>query len=184
MSSTFSPTCKGGAMRLLFSGADILRPDFTVLKNAFLGVDGAVIDYIGAERPTASYDEEKDMRGKLLMPGLYNMHTHTSMVLLRGLGSDLPLDRWLHEAMFPIEARLTPEDISVGTRLAMMEMLSTGTVSFTDMYDMPRVTVDEVSRAGMKANLNRPVLSFDPDERYEDNHRVTESLAFFADCNG
>lgn len=171
-------------MRLLFSGADILRPDFTVLKNAFLGVDGAVIDYIGAERPTASYDEEKDMRGKLLMPGLYNMHTHTSMVLLRGLGSDLPLDRWLHEAMFPIEARLTPEDISVGTRLAMMEMLSTGTVSFTDMYDMPRVTVDEVSRAGMKANLNRPVLSFDPDERYEDNHRVTESLAFFADCNG
>lgn len=171
-------------MKLLLCGADILCADWSVIRGGFLGIDGATIDYLGKERPTAAYDTEKDMSGTLLMPGLYNMHTHTSMVLLRGLGSDLPLDRWLHEAMFPVEARLTPEDISVGTRLAMMEMLATGTVSFTDMYDMPRVTVDEVTRAGMKANLNRPILSFDPAERYEDNFRVAESLAFVKDCNG
>lgn len=172
---------------MLLSHANILLRQsgkWEVLKNGYLGIEGDTIAYIGAQKPQVSYGEEKDLSGHMVMAGFYNMHTHTPMTLLRGLGSGLPLDRWLHEAMFPIEAKLTAPDISVGTRLAMMEMLASGVVSFTDMYDQSHVTVDEVVQAGMKANLNRPILGFDPAEAYEKNFRVQESLAFFRDCNG
>ena len=154
------------------------------LENGYLGIDGSAIRYIGRQRPAESYDEEKDMTGHLLMPGLYNLHTHAAMVLLRGVGSGLPLDRWLHEAMFPVEAKLTEEDISAGTRLAMMEMLACGVVSFSDMYDMPHITAEAVLAAGMKANLNRPLLVFDEAEAYADSWRAQKAADFHRDYHG
>ena len=92
----------------------------TLLKNAllytpegaytgYLAVEDKQISYIGTERPEGSFDREKDMSGKLLMPGLVNCHTHTPMTLLRGVGSDLPLQTWLFDNIFPIEGRLTPD---------------------------------------------------------------------------
>ncbi len=172
---------------LLLSNADILTYEGTgwsLIKSGFVGVSDDRIDYVGTERPHSAYRQEKDLSGHLLLAGFYNMHTHTPMTLLRGLGSDLPLDRWLHEAMFPVEARLTPADISVGTRLAMMEMLASGVVSFSDMYDKTQVTAEEVLKAGMRANLNRPILGFDPTETYAASGRVQESLRFHDEWNG
>ena len=171
-------------MKQLFQ-ADILLGDYSVLKGGYLGIDGDTIAYIGQEKPDGWQGAAvREMKGHLLMPGLYNMHTHSSMVLLRGLGSGLPLDRWLEEKIFPVEDKLTSEDISVGTRLSMLEMIASGVVSFSDMYVEPRVAVDEIVRAGMKANVNRPVMSFDMTEPYEKNFRVRESLAFYDDCHG
>ncbi|MHC1693257.1 MAG: amidohydrolase [Sphaerochaetaceae bacterium] len=172
---------------MLLSHADILvyaQGEWSVIKDGYVGINGDRIGYIGVRKPPQSFGTEKNLSGCLLMSGLYNLHTHTPMTLLRGLGSNLPLDRWLHEAMFPTEAKLKAEDISVGTRLAMMEMLSSGVVSFSDMYDQSRVTAIELLHAGMKANLNRPVLGFDPHEKYQDSQRVKESLAFFHEFNG
>lgn len=172
---------------ILLGGADLLlRNDgaWSVLRRGYLGVRGRTIDYIGGDRPATAYDVYKDLTGHLLMPGLYNAHTHTPMTLLRGLGSGLPLDRWLREAMFPVEERLTPEDIRVGTELAMLEMLASGVVSFSDMYYMSEITADAVLAAGMKANLNRPILGFDRNEVYADSQRVVESLRFYDGYNG
>ena len=172
---------------MLLTHADILlqkKDSWSIIKDGYLGIEGSRIAYIGSERPLADFGLEKNLSGHLVMAGLYNLHTHTSMVLLRGLGSNLPLERWLHEAMFPNEAKFTREDVSVGTRLAMMEMLASGVVSFSDMYDQTVVTAEELLNAGMKANLNRPVLSFDPTETYADSYRVRESLQFFKDFNG
>ena len=168
-------------MKLLFKNATILMEDWSVLKDAFLGVDGETICYIGQERPEDTYDYEKDMAGKMLMPGIYNMHAHVPMSILRGIGSGLPLDKWLFDAIFPLEAKFKPEDISVATRLNLMEMISTGTVSFTDMYDQTWTILEEVDKAGMKANLCRPIQCFDPSEKYEDNFRVKESLKLVQD---
>ena len=117
-------------MKILFTGADLLlrrEGGYKVLRNAFLGVDGKYIDYIGKARPAGEYGLVKDMRGKLLMPGLVNAHGHSAMTLLRGAGSGLPLDRWLNEAIFPIEDKLTPKDIETGNTWAIMEMLASGT---------------------------------------------------------
>ena len=64
-----------------------------------------------------AYDEERDMTGKLLMPGLVNCHCHAAMTLLRGVGSDLPLNEWLFDKMMPVENRMTAEDITAGNEL-------------------------------------------------------------------
>ncbi len=171
---------------MLLSHVDILvstENGWSVIQDGFVGIKKDRIAYIGQERPAGIYGYEKNLGGHLVMSGLYNLHAHTPMVLLRGLGGNLPLDRWLHEAMFPNEAKFTADDISVGTRLAMLEMLACGVVGFSDMYDQVRITAEEVLAAGMKANLNRPILSFDPSETYGRSTRAQESLQFFRDYN-
>lgn len=174
-------------MRRLLTHCDILATEggaFRWLKNAYLGIDGAVIDYIGETRPAAPYDQEKDMTGRLLVPGLINCHCHAAMTLLRGVGSDLPLQEWLFDNMFPVEARLTAADIKAGSALAMLEMLSTGVTSFSDMYMEARTSVELAAENGMKMNLCRPVQSFSAEETYADNYRAKESIALFKECHG
>ena len=174
-------------MKTLFKNCDVLLRDgdtFSVTKNAFIGVDGDRIDYIGTEMPKAEYEYQKDMTGKLLMPGLINCHNHCPMVLLRGVGSDLPLDKWLFGTVFPIEDKLNAEVISAGSYLAVMEMLRGGTVSFSDMYFEPQTTIEAVAKSGMRANITRPVQSFDPNEMPGDSYRIKESIELFDKYNG
>ncbi len=174
-------------MRRLLSGCGILASQgagFTFLEKGWLGICGDTIDYIGREKPAGVYDEVRDMTGLLLIPGLINAHTHTPMTLLRGVGSGLALQEWLFDKVFPVEDRLTPEDVRVGTELALLEMISTGTTSFSDMYMMPEETARAVLDSGMKANICRPVQCFDPEEPGEKNSRVQESVRLYDAYNG
>ena len=173
-------------MKTLFENCDVLLFDgekFNVQKNYYLGVNDDKIDYIGAEKPESEYDCKKNMSGKLLMSGLVNCHNHCPMVLLRGVGSDLPLDKWLFGTVFPIEDKLTPEVIRAGSYLAIMEMLKGGTVSFSDMYFEPYTTIEAVGESGMRANITRPVQSFDPNEKPEDSFRIKESIELYDKYN-
>ncbi len=169
-------------MSILFEHCDILLRGedgaYSTLRG-FLGVRGDTIDYIGAEKPAGEYAEHKEMKNKLLMPGLINCHSHSPMVLLRGIGSGLPLQEWLFDKVFPIEDRLVPEDIAAGTRLALLEMIAGGTTSFSDMYFFPAETVAAVAEAGVKANLNRCVQCFDENQTVEQNTQIPQSLALF-----
>lgn len=174
-------------MKTLFCGCDILtQADSTwqTLSNAYLGVDGKTICYIGTQRPQEAYDTIKDMRGKLLIPGLYNCHCHSPMVALRGIGSDLPLQQWLFDKIVPIEERWTKPQVRAASELAIMEMLASGTVSFSDMYMEPDQTAEAVLASGMKANLCRPVQCFDETESYEQNFRARESIELFQRYDG
>lgn len=166
-------------MSVLFKNVSVLQPDMTVLDNAYLGVDGDRIDYIGAAAPEKKYAETRDYKDKLLIPGLVNAHTHAAMTLLRGVGSDLRLQDWLFNKIFPIEDKLTAEDMRVGGSLAMLEMLRTGTTSFSDMYFFPHMLCEAVGEAGMKANISRAVVAASPDERWEDSFRIRESVELF-----
>lgn len=173
-------------MKILFENADILLRSgekFTVAENSFLAVDDDTISYIGRQRPDGDFDKTKNMSGKLLMPGLINCHNHSPMVLLRGVGSDLPLQQWLFDTVFPIEDRLTAEEIKAGSELALLEMIAGGTVSFSDMYFEPQTTIQAVADAGMKANITRPVQSFDPNETPEQSYRIKESLELYDKYN-
>ena len=174
-------------MKRLLKGGDILaweNDGFVCLKNGYLGVDGDRIDYLSAEPPKGTYDEVKDMTGRLLLPGLVNGHTHTGMSLLRGLGSDLPLQQWLFDTVFPVEDRLTDEDLKLGMELSLLEMIASGTTAFTDMYMAPGYTAEAVLASGMKANLCRPLQSFDPDEEPMTCRRMKEMLALYDAWNG
>ena len=174
-------------MGILFENCDLLLRGedggYSTL-HGFLGVRGDTIDYIGTEKPTGEYEEHKSMEHKLLMPGLINCHNHSPMVLLRGVGSGLPLREWLFDKVFPIEDRLVPEDIAAGSRLAILEMLASGTTSFSDMYFFPAETVAAVAEAGMKANISRCVQCFDENQTVEQNTQIPESLALFEKYHG
>ncbi|MBR4150085.1 MAG: amidohydrolase [Firmicutes bacterium] len=167
-------------MKLLFKNCDILHRtapgQYEKLTDAFLAVDGDTISYIGIVRPEGSFDVEKDMSGKLLMAGLVNAHGHSPMTLLLGVGSGLGLQDWLNNAIFPIEARLRPSDIAVGTQLAMLEMLAGGTTCFSEMYDFPFAGAEVIADAGMKANICRVGLCFDPGVDIEKDQRFRECV--------
>lgn len=173
-------------MKTLFKNADVLMKSsngFDVCEGYFLAVEGDKISYIGSERPQGEFDEIKDMSGKILMPGLINCHNHSPMVLLRGIGSDLPLQQWLFDTVFPIEDKLTAQDIKAGSELALLEMISGGTVSFSDMYFEPEMTIEAVAESGIKANISRPVQSFDPNEAPEQSYRMREALELYEKYN-
>ena len=99
-----------------------------------------------------------DGTGKALLPGLYNMHTHAAMTLMRGYGDDTPLERWLEDYIWPYEAQLSSEDFRRGYDLANREMAETGTVFFNDMYFSLEEAIDVVAKSGLRAALGLVVL--------------------------
>lgn len=169
-------------MKTLLKNAQIINftdNKINVIKNGCVAINNEYITYVGISAPAGEFDTVKDMRGSILIPGLYNCHTHSPMTLLRGIGSDLPLDKWLFDTVFPVEDKLTADDIEAGAYLALMEMVASGTVSFSDMYFEPERTCEAVGKAGLKANISRPVQCFDPQERPEDSYRIRQSLELF-----
>ena len=149
---------------MLFANIAIIDEDFGYQANRWVGVRNGRIDYIGPEAPAdaASYGEQYDGAGKLLMPALYNAHAHAPMTLLRGFAENLPLQRWLNEKCWPFEAKMTPEDNYWALVLACAEMARYGVVSFSDMYYATPERVKAVSEAGMKANLCEGLIAFEP----------------------
>lgn len=174
-------------MKTLFQNAYILTREagrLKTLKKAYLGIEKDKIIYVSEKAPEEPYDVIRDMQGKVMMPGIYNCHTHAPMVLLRGVGSDLALQDWLFGSVVPVEDKLGEAEIEAGSYLALMEMIAGGTVSFSDMYFQPHKTVEAVSKAGVRANINRPVQAFDPNERPEDNIRIKDALRLYDTYNG
>ena len=131
--------------------------------DAEILIDGSLIVYAGKRENAPAFEADKTINGNgaLAMPGLCNMHTHTPMTLLRSIGSDLPLDRWLNEAIFPVEKHLTDEAVRAGTDLGIMEMLRYGTTSFNDMYMRMDMEAEAVQESGMRALLGHGVVDFD-----------------------
>jgi 5-methylthioadenosine/S-adenosylhomocysteine deaminase len=113
---------------------------------------------IGPEVSPAAGDEVIDAAGAILVPPLVNGHTHAAMTLFRGHGDDLPLMRWLQEAIWPVEAKLEDEDVYWGTRLACLEMIRTGTTSFWDMYWEPAAVARAVEDSGLRAKVGPPMI--------------------------
>ncbi len=106
------------------------------------------------EAPAGSVaDKVIDASGMAILPPFYNTHTHAAMTLLRGYADDMPLHKWLQEYIWPYEDKLTPQDIREGSRLAVREMIKTGTVFFSDMYFDIEETVDVVRESGMRAAI-------------------------------
>lgn len=113
-----------------------------------------------------------DAEGMIVMPGFINTHTHVPMTLLRGYADDLPLHSWLHDYIFPAEARLmTPENIAIATRLAFIEMIKSGTTCFNDMYFFEEVIAGEAERVGIRAVTGESIIDF-PTPSFSDTDRA------------
>lgn len=94
-----------------------------------------------------------DCKNLAIMPPFYNAHTHAAMTLLRGFADDMPLKKWLNEYIWPFESKLIPKDIEIGTRLAVLEMIKSGTVFFADMYWHREATAKVVEEMGIRAAI-------------------------------
>ncbi len=112
-------------------------------------------DWNKEEVPRIAWDIEIDCKDNLLMPGFKNAHTHSPMTFLRSYADDVPLQTWLHEKVFPMEEKLTGEDIYELTRLAVLEYLTSGITSVFDMYIKP----DDVAEACMDTGMRCVLVS-------------------------
>ncbi len=120
--------------------------------------------------------EVLDAKGRILAPAFYNAHTHSAMSIMRGLADDLRLEVWLNEHIWPFEAKLTEDDVRRGVRLAVEEMIRSGTVFFNDMYWMPDVALRVADEAGMRAVIgpcliSNPLAKFTRAEELEEAYR-------------
>lgn len=135
-----------------------------IIEKGFIVIEDNLIAAIGSGGiDTKGYDLIIDGKGKVVLPGFINTHTHAAMTLLRSYADDLPLMEWLQTKIWPLEEKLTADDIYWGTMLAIVEMIKSGTTTFADMY----FHMDEVARAvdnsGMRACLARGMVGVGPE---------------------
>ena len=103
--------------------------------------------------------EHLSLPHSVLMPGLVNSHGHSPMTLLRGIADDAPLQSWLEEHIWPLEAEFVSEQfVRDGTDLALAELLLGGTTTFSDMYFFPEITAQRIEAAGLRAQLVFPII--------------------------
>ena len=116
-----------------------------------IAVSNGVISAIGKIDDAAA--EIFDASNLAVIPPFYNTHTHAAMTLLRSCAEDRELFDWLSNHIWPIEAKLTPEDVYIGTRLATIEMIRSGSCYFNDSYWNPESALRAVRESGMRATL-------------------------------
>jgi 5-methylthioadenosine/S-adenosylhomocysteine deaminase len=176
-------TILGGAAErvdLLVTNATVVTMDAThrVIDDGAIAVVGDHIAAVGRTRELAARYKTKrkiDARGKIVLPGLVNAHNHAPMVLFRGIADDLALMDWLQKYIFPAEARnVSPEFVDWGTALACVEMIRSGTTTYSDMYYFEDRIAAVTARAGLRAVLGETVIQFP----VADNKTPEEALAY------
>jgi 5-methylthioadenosine/S-adenosylhomocysteine deaminase len=157
---------------LLVTGGTVVTmdADHRVHTPGAVAIKGRQIVAVGAPNEVAravAGAQVIDATGRIVMPGLVNTHTHAPMVMYRGLADDLALMDWLQKYIFPAEARtVAPAFVRVGTRLAALEMIRSGTTTFTDMYYFEEDIAKATRAAGLRAVLGESVIGFPaPDAR-------------------
>ena len=152
-------------------------------------VDGSKIAFVGKNH-NGKADREIDLKGNLLMPSFKNAHTHSAMTFARSLADDLPLQPWLYEMIFPMEAKLTGDDIYHLSKLAFLEYLTSGITACFDMYYFPesmaKASVDFGFRTVMTCGLNNFKESLEALEDYYNtfnhyNELISYKLGFHAE---
>ncbi len=167
---------------ILIKNALILSPNKEFDgKQSVLIIDD-LIDEISPEIDEDNVDKIIDADGKILLPGLVNTHTHLSMTLFRGLADDLSLDSWLNDHIWPMEANLNGNYCYIGALLGAVELIKSGTTTFSDMYFYMEDVARAVDEAGLRAVLSYGMIDFGDAEKRE--NEIKENLTLFEACNG
>jgi 5-methylthioadenosine/S-adenosylhomocysteine deaminase len=166
---------------LLITNADIIsiaRNSVNVLHNHDIALQGNRIDAI---LPHGQIDpgrarEMIDATGMIAMPGLINTHCHGPMVLFRGAGEDIDIDRWFNEVIWPLESNLTAEDVYWGAQLGLAEMIESGITTVAEHYFHMDEVARVVDQSGMRAHLVWALFSLgnDVEAKYEESIRFVE----------
>ena len=167
---------------ILIKNALILNPNNFETKKQSLLIKDDLIAEIAETIDEGNVDKIIDAEGKILLPGLINTHTHLSMTLFRGLADDLSLDSWLNDHIWPMEANLNGDYCYIGALLGAVELIKSGTTTFSDMYFYMEDVARAVEDAGIRAVLSYGMIDFGDAERRE--AEIEENLQLFKSCNG
>lgn len=141
--------------------SDFLLPggeSMDILSDGVVDVVDDVITWSGAASDAPVHDGDVVSVSGLLLPTLVNGHCHTPMVLFRGAGEGLPVDRWLSEVMWPRESKLTPADVRAGMALGLAEMLTNGIGTSSEMYFHAEAMADAVEAANFRSTIAAPFI--------------------------
>ncbi|MGI9003363.1 MAG: amidohydrolase family protein [Pseudonocardia sp.] len=135
-------------------------PGCSVLRDGVVDIaaDGRIA-FVGAQATAPPSDAPVHALPGALLPGLVNIHAHTPMTVLRGMGGDLPLLRWLHEVMWPAEGRLTGPDVHAGMTSGCVELLRTGCTTSVEMYFFTDEVIDAVTTVGSRVVLTPGIIA-------------------------
>jgi 5-methylthioadenosine/S-adenosylhomocysteine deaminase len=168
-----------GKMNILIKNATLLSmgDKEEPVENVEVAIEKDKIKYIG-EVPEDFYAEKViDARESLVMPGLIDGHTHIAMSLFRNYADDLPLMEWLKTRIWPLEEKLTAQDVYWGSMLGVAELIRSGVTCFSDMYFFMEETAKAVEEAGIRAVLARGLVGGDNDDgrRFEETRKLYKS---------
>jgi 5-methylthioadenosine/S-adenosylhomocysteine deaminase len=146
----------------LIRGGFVLTMDqaATVYSPGAVLVHGSDLAWVGPSDKAPEADQVLDYPWGVILPGLVNAHTHVAMTLFRGLADDLPLETWLHDHIFPAEAKLTGQMVYEGSRLGAAEMLLSGTTCLGDMYLFTKDVARALSEVGIRAVVGEVLYDF------------------------
>jgi len=146
---------------MLIKGASLLQAGEVIRDRDVLIEDNRIIKI--DRNLKAEDDEIIDAKGMLAIPGLINGHTHLAMTLFRGYADDMKLMPWLEEKIWPLEAKLTPEDIRWGVKLGCLELIRLGVTCYNDMYYFMHETAEATRDMGLRAILSGVLFDMRPD---------------------
>ena len=149
----------------IFNARILTMTNSSEILEGELWVEGNRISYVGEKKPEGNsngkvWDREIDADGNLILPGFKNAHTHSAMTFLRSYADDLPLLEWLEKQVFPMEAKLTGEDICWLSKLAIMEYLTSGITANFDMYFHPEMNAKASVECGFRTVLINGLNNF------------------------
>jgi 5-methylthioadenosine/S-adenosylhomocysteine deaminase len=154
------------SISLVVTGGTVITQNASrqVLAPGAVAIDGTeIVDVDTPQAIAARYRaaESIDASGQIVLPGLVNTHTHAPMVMYRGLADDLALMDWLQKYIFPAEARtVSPEMVRIGTKLAALEMIESGTTTYADMYYFEEEIARTTLEAGLRGILGQTIIQF------------------------
>lgn len=138
-----------------------LKDDFNIIENGEVWTDGDKICYVGESKENdAVFEREIDLNGNLLMPSFKNAHTHSAMTFARSYCDDMPLQEWLYNKIFPLEALLIGDDVAALSKVAFLEYLSGGISACFDMYYFPENMAKASVETGFRTVMCGAVNNF------------------------
>jgi len=140
-----------------------MNKERAIIENGYIVIINGKITAIGEDICLNNYKAKKTINanGKLVMPGLINTHTHAAMTMFRGIADDITLKSWLYDNIFPLEAKhVSSQFVYLGTQLAVLEMLHSGTTTFNDMYYYEDEAAKAAKEIGIRAVISEGLIDF------------------------
>ena len=167
---------------ILIKNALILSPNTNFKNKQSILIKDNLIAEISSQIDESNASKIIDATGKIVIPGLINTHTHLSMTLFRGLADDLSLDSWLNDHIWPMEANLNGDFCYIGALLGAVELIKSGTTTFSDMYFYMEDVARAIDEAGIRAVLSYGMIDFDDEEKRK--NEIKANLELFEACDG